>query len=143
STTLQRHLVAVQTGHHRRGFAWYVDQDRGDGTPVSDPVVDPREHDDGRSGINREGERKQKRNRGRRTNAGQDADDLPDEHPEAAIQNVLEGEGDGEPSIEIVNEIHSCRLPTTLPGRSGAGCPASDRTENGCSPLSRSLQPRT
>ena len=65
---LHRHLVAVEAGHHRGGFARRIDQHRGDRAAVHRAGVERGEHDDPGGGIHAEGERQQHRHaRGRPT----------------------------------------------------------------------------
>ena len=81
---LQRHLVAVDAGHHRARFAGHADQHRGQRAAVLRAVVDAGEQDDRRGRVGAEGERQQQRDRRRRADARQHADHLPHQHAEEA-----------------------------------------------------------
>ena len=74
-TTLFGHLVAVDTGDDRRGFAGDVEQDRRRRTAVLRAVVDAGHHDQAGRRVEAGGERQQDRDRGGRPEAGQDADE--------------------------------------------------------------------
>ena len=73
--TLLGHLVAVDTGDDRRGLAWDVQQDRRRRTAVLGAVIDAGHHDQAGGRVEPGGQRQQDRDRGRRPEAGQDADE--------------------------------------------------------------------
>ena len=74
SSAPPRHLIAVKTGHHRRGLARQVDQDRRRRAAVLRAVVDAGQHDERRNRLQVEGDRQQHRHRRDGTEAGQHAD---------------------------------------------------------------------
>ena len=50
-SSLAGHLVSVQTGHHRGGFAGDIEKDGSRGAAIHGPIVDPRQHDDRATGL--------------------------------------------------------------------------------------------
>ena len=104
-----RHLVAVDAGHHRRGFSRQVDEDRGGRAPVLRTVVDAGEHDQRRHRRKRVRDRQQHRDCRHRADARQHADQRAEQHAEEAIEDVLERERDGQAEAEIAEEFHSLR----------------------------------
>ena len=85
---LPGHLVAVQAGHDRGGFARKVHQDGGGRAAVHGPVIDAGQHDDGGGGIHAEGEGNEHGRPGHRPDAGQDPDDRPHGHAEKAEEEI-------------------------------------------------------
>ena len=71
---LPRHLMAVDGGGDRAGFAGRVEQDAGRRSAVHRAVVDPAEHDEGADRIEGERDREEHRDGQRRPDAGQHAD---------------------------------------------------------------------
>ena len=111
-----RHLVAVEAGHDRGGFAGNVEQDRRRRAAVLGAVVDAREHDHRRRGRHLEREREQHRDRRRRPEPGHDADDGPEQHADEAPQQVRGRERDREPLGETGEDFH---LEAERAGRQG------------------------
>ena len=68
------HLVALEAGDGRGRLAGDVHQHRGDGAAVHGTVVDGRQHDDGRGGVQDEGDGDQDGRAGGRPDPGQHAD---------------------------------------------------------------------
>ena len=75
---LPRHLVAVEAGDDRRGFARQVDQDRRGRAAILRAVEDAGQHDQAGHRLEVEGERQQHRDGGDRPDAGQHADQRAD-----------------------------------------------------------------
>jgi hypothetical protein len=115
--TLARHLVAVQTGHHRGRLAGYVDEDRRRRASVLRAVVDAGQHDHRGGRRKRERDRQQHRRRGQRADAGQHADQRSDHRADEAEQHVDRREGDAQPEAEVRDQIHR--------GHTGMGSPRS------------------
>ncbi len=108
---LARHLVAVEAGHHRRGFARQVDQDRGGRAAVLGAVVDAGQHDQRRRWRQMEGDRQQHGDGRHRADARQHADQRADHAAQQRVQQVLEADGDGQAKHQVVQEIHLTKLP--------------------------------
>ena len=123
---LQRHLVAVDAGHHRGRFAGRVDQHRGDGAAVHRAGVEGGEHDDSGGRLHAEGERQQQRHPGRRPHPGQRADQ--DAHDDAADRHeqVERRQRDREAEREVRGEVHRSGRVRTRTGRP-ASAPAASR----------------
>ena len=83
--------VAVDAGYDRRGLARHVDQHRGDRAAIHRAVVDGAQHDDGAGGVEAEGERDQDRRAGRRSEAGQHADQRAEHAAGEGEQQVVPG----------------------------------------------------
>ena len=90
-----RHGVAVDAGHHRRGFARNAHQDRGGRAAILRAVIDAGEHDDGLRGVEAEGHRQQDGNAGQRPDARQHADQRADQAAEKRVPQVGRRKGDG------------------------------------------------
>ena len=102
------HLVTVERGDGRRRLPGDVDQDRGRRAAVLGPVVDPREHDQRRDGVEVEGDRQKQRDRRSRPDAGQDADGGAEGNTEETDQDVRQGQRRLEAEEEVA-EIHLTR----------------------------------
>ena len=89
---LAGHLVAVDAGHDRRGFARQVDQDRRGRAAVLRAVVDAGQHDQRRGRRQVEGDRQQHGDGRHRADAGQHADQRADHAAEQRVEQVLEAE---------------------------------------------------
>jgi hypothetical protein len=103
---LQRHLVAVDAGHHGARFARDADQHRGQRPAVLRAVVDAGEKDDGRGRVGAERERQQQRDRRRRPDPRQHPDHLAHQHAEEAHREVLERQRRGETHHQVVERAH-------------------------------------
>ncbi len=99
---LARHLVTVDGGDRRRGFARHIDEDGRGGAAILRAVVDAGQHDQRRHGFELEGDRQQHGDRRRCADAGQDADQRAKQHPDEAEEQVLDRRGGGETEGEIV-----------------------------------------
>ncbi len=117
---LPRHLVAIDAGHDRRGLARQIHQDRGGRTAVLRAVEDAGEHDQPRRGLEMERQRQQHRDGGDRTDAGQHADQGPDQSADQREEDVRPGQRDVEAYAEIVQELHG----VTIPARPGSSARA-------------------
>ena len=106
---IARHLVAVETGHHRRRFARQVDQDRGRRAAVGGAVVDAGQHDQRGGRRQVEGDRQQHGDGRHRPDAGQNADQRAEHAAQQRIGQVLEGDGDAQAEREIVQQFHVTR----------------------------------
>jgi hypothetical protein len=84
-----RHLVAVETGHHRRGFTRQIDEDRGCRAAVLRAVVDTGQHDQRGGGRQVERDRQQHGDGRHRTNAGEHADQRSDHATQQGIKQIL------------------------------------------------------
>ncbi len=104
---LPRHLVAVDAGHDRGGFARQVDQDGGGRAAVLGAVVDAGQHDQRADRRHAVGDRHQHRDGAERADAGQHADQRADRDADQAIEQVLQRERDAEAEDQIVEEIHA------------------------------------
>ena len=95
ATAPSRHGVAFDGRHHRSGLAGRVQQDGGRRAAVLRTVVDAGEHDEGgdRRQAHRQGH--QDRDRGRRTDPGQDADRSPEGHADDRPDEIIRRERDG------------------------------------------------
>ena len=125
--SLLGHLVAVDAGDDRGGFAGDVDQNGGGRATVLRAVEDACQHDERGRRRQPERERQQHRHRGERRDAGQHADQRADHDAGEAEQQVLPGCRRGEPEREIVEQLHAI---LTQPTRS-APSPRSSRGEVG------------
>ena len=101
-----RHLVAVETGDDRGGFARQVDQDRGRRAAVLRAVVDAGQHDQRGGRRQVEGDRQQHGDGRHRADAGQHADQGADHAAEQGVEQVLEGDGDAQAERQIVQQVH-------------------------------------
>ena len=117
---LARHLVAVDAGDDRRGFARQVDQDRGGRAAVLRAVEDAGEHDQAGHRLEMEGERQQHRDGGDRPDAGQHADQRADQGADEARSR------DWPASARRRSRWRGCRrIPSpTTPARPGWSAPA-------------------
>ena len=118
---LLRHLVAVEAGDDRRGFARHVDQDRGGRAAVLRAVEDAGQHDQRRGRRQREGERQQDRDGGDRRDARQHADQRADQRAEKAEADVGRRQRDREAGGEIGEQVHG---PPVTAARTGIGRPS-------------------
>ena len=98
------HLVALDRGRHRRRLARRVEQDRRRRAAVHPAEVDAGEHDEGaRRLLEVEGDRQQQRDRQRRPDAGQHADERAEQHADGGERQVLRRE-DGPEAVDQVRE---------------------------------------
>jgi hypothetical protein len=111
---LAGHLVAVDAGDHRRGFARHVDEDRRGRAAVLRPVEDAGQHDEARDRLQVEGEGKKDRHRRYRADAGQDPDEGANEAADEGEAQVGRGQGDGEAGGKLREKLH-----LTTPARHG------------------------
>ena len=116
--TLPGHLVALDGGHHRRGLTGGVQQDRRRRAAVHAAVVDAGEHDERLRGLHAVGHRQQQRDRHRRADAGEDADEGAEQHADGGVHQVHRGEGGLEAVREQVEGLHQS-TPSSTPGVSG------------------------
>jgi hypothetical protein len=98
--------VAFEHRHHRGRFALQVDEDRGGRAAVLRAVVDAGEHDERGDRIQVEGDRQQHGDGRHRADAGQHADQRPQQHADQAIQDVLPGERDLRAEDQVVEDFH-------------------------------------
>ena len=108
---LPRHLVAVDAGHDRGGFAGQIDQDRRGRSAVLRAVIDAGQHDQRRRRRQRVGDRQQHGDGSHRADAGQHADQCPQQDAEKTIEQVLHGDGGRETEGEIAPEAQSPMRP--------------------------------
>ena len=94
ATSLLRHGVTVDAGHHRGGFARDPHQDGGGRAAVLRAVIDAGEHDDGLGGVEAEGDRQKNADARKRTDAGQHADQGADHAAEKGVEQHIGPEGD-------------------------------------------------
>ena len=117
---LARHLVAVETGHHRGSFTRQVDQDGGRRAAVLRAVVDAGQHDQRGGRRQVEGDRQQHGDGRHRPDARQHADQGADHAAQQRVEQVLEGDGDAQAERQIVQQVH-----VTKPrARCRCSCPA-------------------
>ena len=133
---LARHLVAVDAGHHRRGLARQVDQDRGGRAAVLRAVEDAGEHDQAGHRLEMEGERQQHRDGGDRADAGQHADQRADHGADEGEAEIGRRQRDPEADGEIVRKIPS----RYQSGQTGIGQPQPDDEDRPAT--ARSAPPR-
>ena len=93
---LARHLVAVDHGHHGRGFTRQVHQNGGGRATVLRTVVDTGQHDQRRHGRQGVGGWQQHGDRCHGADAWQHADERAQQTADEAVDQVLESEGDAE-----------------------------------------------
>ncbi len=93
AAALQRHLVAVERGHHRGRLARHVDQHRSERAAVHGAVVKAGEHDESAGRIEAARERQQQRNGEGGPNARQNSDDGAESHSNQRPQEIGEGQG--------------------------------------------------
>src|SRR3989339_975605 len=86
--SLPRHLVSIQTSHHRSGFSRDIDKDRGCGTSVHGSIIHAGQHDDRGSRRKIKGCRKQERDGGRGTKSGKHTYQRPGEDAEETIEKI-------------------------------------------------------
>ena len=130
---LARHLVAVDGGHRRGGFARQVDQDRRGRAAVLRAVVDAGQHDQRRHRLEAEGDRQQHRDGRGRPDARQHADQRAEQHADEAVEQVDRGQRRlRRPSARLA--IRSMRSATAARGRTAAPAPRArdgrSRTQN-------------
>src|ERR1051325_3535017 len=117
---LTRHLVAGDTGDHRRGLAGDVDQDGRGRAAVLRAVVDAGEHDERRDRVQVERDRQQHRDGGDRADAGKHSDQRAEQHADERVQQVERADRYAEAEDEVVEEIHARLSRTRMrPGTSG------------------------
>jgi hypothetical protein len=104
--TAARHLMAVERGHDRGGFARNVDQDRGGRAAVLGAVIDAGEHDQGGRGPKAEGEGQQHGNGRDRADAGQHADQGAEETADEAVEKILPAQRHSQAECEIGQRFH-------------------------------------
>ena len=110
------HLVPVDRGHRGRRLARQVDQDRRRRPAVLGAVVDAGQHDQRRHRLEGEGDRQEHRDRGRRPDPGQDADQRSRGRRRRSTRAGSPGvSAVAKPEREVVEELH--RRPT--PGSRG------------------------
>ena len=85
---LPGHGIPVDAGHHRSRLPGNAHQDRGGRPAVHGPVVDSRQQDDRRGGIQAERGRQEHADPGQGTHAGQDPDHRPDQTAQQGIKHV-------------------------------------------------------
>ena len=102
-----RHLVAVERGDDGGGLARNIDQDRRGRAAVLCAVIDAGEHDQGRGGLEAEGERQQHGDGRHRPDAGQHAHQGAEKAADEAVEKILPAQRDTEPEREIVQRLHS------------------------------------
>ena len=95
------HLIAVETGDHRRSFARDAHQHRRDGATIGDAVVDARQHDDRRGDVHLVRDGQQQCDGGERAQAGQDADDRAQQHADETAGEGGRLEDRGEAADEV------------------------------------------
>ena len=109
-----RHLVAVDRGDGRGGFARHVDQDGGGRAAILRAVIDAGEHDQrGDRLADLEGDRQQHGDGRRGADARQHADQRAEQHADQAEEQVGRVGGGGEAERQIVEEFHLKPNPTT------------------------------
>ena len=103
---LARHLIAVETRHHRRRLAGEVHQDGGGRAAVLRAVVDSGEQDQGGHRRQREGRGQQHGYGGNRADSRQHSDQRAERHAEQAVEQILQCKRDAEAQREVVQEVH-------------------------------------
>ena len=104
---LPRHLVAVDAGDDRGGFARQVDQDGRGRAAVLRAVKDAGEHDQPGDRLEMEGQRQQHRDGGDRADAGQHADQRADQGAREAQKPRLAGvSATPKPVARLCDELH-------------------------------------
>ena len=120
------HLVALDRGRHRRGLARRVEQDRRRRPAVHPAEVDAGEHDEGAGRLFEvEGDREQQRDRQRRPDPRQHADERAEQHAERRERQVLRRQ-DGSEAVDQVAEDcedgeHVRRSASARPGATRPG----------------------
>ena len=104
---LPRHLIAVHGGDHRGHLARHVDEDGGGRAAVHGAVVDGGEHDDGRRRRQERCERQQDGDARGGPDAGQHADQRPQDRANQSEEEVLRRERLGEALEEEADGIHA------------------------------------
>ena len=104
--TLFGHLVAVDTGDDRRGFAGDVEQDRRGRPAVLGAVIDAGHHDQAGGRVEAGGERQQDRDRGRRPEARQDADERAEQTADDEPQQICRRDGGLQAVKQAVDRVH-------------------------------------
>ena len=95
-TALPRHLVPVDAGDDRGGFARKIYQNGGGRAAILRAVEDPGEHDEARGRLEVKGQRQQHGDGGDGTYAGEDADQRPDQGADEGEEQVQRRHGDAE-----------------------------------------------
>src|SRR6478736_6038077 len=114
---LLRHLITVDTGHHRRRLAWQIDQDGRGGAAVLRAVIDAGEHDQGAERAQPERHRQQHGDGGDRADAGKNADQRSDQAAEQAEAQIDRGHRGAEAGGEVGKQVHQNAQTTN-------GCPS-------------------
>ena len=115
--------VAVDAGDDRGRLARDVEQDRGGRAAVFRAVIDAGQHDDAAGRIHLERQRQQQRDRGRRAEPRQDADDGAEEAADETPQQIGRLKRDRETVQQSAEHVH-VRTRTRRPG-----APRSRQTE--------------
>ena len=103
---LLRHRVAVKGGGDRPGFAWDIEQNRGNCPPEQGTPVNTRQHDDRRRGVHGEGQRQQNRNAVGSAQSGQYANQHAQRDADQHVHDVGQRHGDGKAAHEVVDFFH-------------------------------------
>jgi hypothetical protein len=101
-----RHGMAVEGGRHRPGLARNVEQDRRDGAAEQCAPVDARQHDDGRRRRHGKRQRQQDGDAVGPAEAGQHANDHPEQDADHHQQHVEGLDDDGKPVEQIGDFFH-------------------------------------
>ena len=99
-------MVAVQTRHDCRSFAWDVDQNGGGRAAVLRAVIDACEHDERSGRVKRIRDGKEHRHGGHRSHAWQYSDKRTQSHADEAVKQVRPGDGVLKADKEVVQKIH-------------------------------------
>ena len=111
AAALLGHLVAVDAGDHRGGFARHVDQHRGDRAAIHRAVVDGGQHDEGAGRVELEGQRDQDRGAGGRPEAGQHADQRAEDAADQRESEVLQAQRRRQARHQMLQACPSRALP--------------------------------
>ena len=85
-----------------RGMARQIEEDGADGTAILRAIIDAREHQHGPDRGHGVGQRQENGDRGQHAHARHDADDIPDDHPGKAVEEIVPLERDAEALQQIV-----------------------------------------
>ncbi|MPM27398.1 hypothetical protein SDC9_73909 [bioreactor metagenome] len=108
------HLVAVNHGHHRRGFTWQIHQNGGGRTAVLCAVINTSQHDQRRHRRQCVGGRQQHGDGGHGAHARQHADQRTQQTADEAVDQVLESECDAKARRQILYQVHVLVSPINL-----------------------------
>jgi hypothetical protein len=103
---LSRHLVAVDAGHYRGRLARQIHQNGRGRAAILGAVEDAREHDQARCRFEMEGERQQHRDSRDRADAGENADQCPNQRAGEREEKVGGRQRHAESDREIVQKLH-------------------------------------